>query len=83
MREGAEDFTKLTPARNNSPRGIWSDGDVMYVVDAADARIYSYNMPDAADARLASLTLTTSISASSRPAVRSTRASSAVARARP
>ena len=29
----------------------------MYVVDAADARIYSYNMPNAADARLASLTL--------------------------
>ena len=58
VREGDEDFTKLTRARNSSPRGIWSDGDVMYVVDANDDKIYSYNMPDAADARLASLTLT-------------------------
>ena len=52
-----EEFTRLNRAGNNSPRGIWSDHNVMYVVDAADARIYSYNMRDAADARLASLTL--------------------------
>ena len=44
-------------ASNNSPRGIWSDGDVMYVADESDARIYTYNMPDAIDARLGSLTL--------------------------
>ena len=48
---------ELTKASNNSPRGIWSDGDVMYVADESDARVYSYNMPDAIDARLASLTL--------------------------
>ena len=29
----------------------------MYVADASDSRVYSYNMPDAIDARLASLTL--------------------------
>ena len=52
-----EEFTKLGRASNNSPRGIWSDGDVMYVADGSDARVYSYNMPDALDARLASLTL--------------------------
>ena len=52
-----EDFTELSSAGNNSPRGIWSDGAVMYVADAGDARVYSYNMPDAIDARLASLTL--------------------------
>ena len=52
-----EEFTKLSRASNNSPRGIWSDGDVMYVVDASDGKVYSYNMPDAIDARLASLTL--------------------------
>ena len=52
-----EEFTKLGRASNNSPRGIWSDGDVMYVADESDARVYSYNMPDALDARLASLTL--------------------------
>ena len=52
-----EEFSKLSRAGNNSPRGIWSDGDVMYVADESDDRVYSYNMPDAADARLASLTL--------------------------
>ena len=52
-----EEFDKLSRASNNSPRGIWSDGDVMYVVDASDGKVYSYNMPDAIDARLASLTL--------------------------
>ena len=48
---------ELSQASNNSPRGIWSDDDVMYVVDASDGKVYSYNMPDAIDARLASLTL--------------------------
>ena len=52
-----EEFKKLPRASNNSPRGLWSDGDVMYVADANDGRVYSYNMPDAIDARLASLTL--------------------------
>ena len=49
--------TVLSRASNNSPRGLWSDGDVMYVADESDDRVYSYNMPDAIDARLASLTL--------------------------
>jgi len=54
-----EDFGELSlsQASNNSPRGIWSDGGVMYVADGSDGHIYSYNMPDATDARLASLTL--------------------------
>ena len=52
-----EEFTELSKASNNSPRGIWSDGDVMYVADESDDRVYSYNMPAAAAARLASLTL--------------------------
>ena len=52
-----EEFSMLSRASNNSPRGIWSGGDVMYVADESDDRVYSYNMPDAADARLASLTL--------------------------
>ncbi len=52
-----EEFTNLSRASNNSPRGLWSVGDVMYVADASDDRVYSYNMPDAIDARLASLTL--------------------------
>ena len=52
-----EEFGELSDASNNSPRGIWSDGDVMYVADESDGKVYSYNMPDAIDARLASLTL--------------------------
>ena len=47
----------LSRAGNNSPRGLWSDGDVMYVADESDARVYTYNMPDAIDARLSSLSL--------------------------
>ena len=49
--------TILSRASNNSPRGLWSDGDVMYVADQSDDKVYSYNMPDAIDARLASLTM--------------------------
>ena len=52
-----EEFADLSKAGNNSPRGVWSDGAVMYVADASDGRIYSYNVPDAIDARLASLAL--------------------------
>ena len=52
-----EEFTDLSKASNNSPRGIWSDGDAMYVADESDGKVYSYNMPNAIDARLASLTL--------------------------
>ncbi len=52
-----EEFTTLSRASNNSPRGIWSDGDVMYVADENDGKVYTYNMPDAIDARLASLSL--------------------------
>ncbi len=52
-----EEFKKLSGASNNSPRGLWSDGDVMYVADQSDGKVYTYNMPDAIDARLASLTL--------------------------
>ena len=52
-----EDFTHLSGSSNNSPRGIWSDGDSMYVADARDTRVYSYNTPDTIDARLASLGL--------------------------
>ncbi len=52
-----EDFAELSNASNNSPGGIWSDGEVMYVADESDGKVYTYNMPDTIDARLASLTL--------------------------
>jgi len=53
----SEDFEEPGRVGNNSPRGIWSDGAVMYVADENDNKVYSYNMPDAIDARLASLEL--------------------------
>ena len=56
-RVGDEDFTELSGASNNSPRGIWANGDVMYVANDSDGKVYSFNMPDAIDARLVSLTL--------------------------
>ena len=52
-----EDFTELSKASNNSPRGIWSDGAFMYVADEGDGKVYTYNMPDANDARLVSLAI--------------------------
>ena len=53
-----EEFNLLPTVGNNSPAGLWSDGETMYVADSDDSRIYAYNMPDAIDARLASLSLT-------------------------
>ncbi len=50
-------FRSLLKAGNGDARGIWSDGDVMYVVDEQDDKVYSYNIPDAIDARLAALSL--------------------------
>ena len=42
---------------NRSPRGIWSDGDIMYVVDDQDDKVYTYNIPDAIIVLLSSRTL--------------------------
>ena len=50
-------FRSLLKAGNGSPRGIWSDGDIIYVVDEQDDKVYSYNMPDAIIAGLATLGL--------------------------
>ncbi len=50
-------FRALRKAGNGNARGIWSDGDVMYVADEQDDKVYSYNIPDATIAQLASLSL--------------------------
>ena len=50
-------FRSLLKAGNGDPRGIWSDGDVVWVVDEQDDKVCSYNIPDAIVARLSSLTL--------------------------
>ena len=59
VRQEDEEFTfrSLLKAGNGDARGIWSDGDVIYVVDEQDDKVYTYNLPDAIDARLASLSL--------------------------
>ena len=50
-------FRSLLKAGNGDARGIWSDGDVIFVADERDDHVYTYNLPDAIDARLVSLTL--------------------------
>ena len=50
-------FRSLLRAGNGNPRGIWSDGDIMYVVDEQDDKVYTYNLPDAIIALLSTLTL--------------------------
>ena len=46
---------------NTDPRGLWSDGDTMYVVDSADDKIYDYALPAqpaSDDATLSALAVT-------------------------
>ncbi len=50
-------FRVLIKAGNGDARGIWPNGDVLYVVDAEDDRVNTYNIPDAIQAALASLSL--------------------------
>ncbi len=59
VRHEDEEFTfrSLLKAGNGAARGIWSDGDVIYVADEQDDHVYTYNLPDAIDARLATLSL--------------------------
>ena len=40
----SQDFGNLSSVGNNDPRGIWSSGGVMYVVDSGDYRVYAYNL---------------------------------------
>ena len=41
-RDPDEDFDTLDDAGNDNPRGIWSDGTTMWVVDDGDGKIYAY-----------------------------------------
>ncbi|MCY4639275.1 MAG: hypothetical protein OXC94_02915 [Chloroflexi bacterium] len=56
-RARGEEFDGLAEAGNGSPRGIWSDGALLYVADVLDRGVYTYDMPASLDARLSSLTL--------------------------
>ena len=46
QRNSSSDFDSptLTAAGNTNPRGIWSDGTTMWVVDNSDDKIYAYNL---------------------------------------
>ncbi len=50
-------FRVLLKAGAGEARGIWSDGDTLWLADAEDAEVYSFNLPDAIQAQLASLAL--------------------------
>ena len=38
-----EDFNTLADAGNHAPRGMWSDGETLWVVDFDDDKIYGYD----------------------------------------
>ena len=43
-RNPAADFNTLAGASNRAPRGIWSDGETMWVSDSLEGKIYAYDM---------------------------------------
>ena len=43
-RLNSEDFNTLAGAGNDDPRGIWSDGETMWVYDSTDHKLYAYDM---------------------------------------
>ena len=43
-RRPTRDFDVLAAVGNRSPKGLWSDGETMWVTDPDDDRVYSYNM---------------------------------------
>ena len=44
--DSSQDFNTLAPdpPDNRNPRGIWSDGTTMFVVDLEDEKVYSYDL---------------------------------------
>ena len=44
-RDSSRDFDTLH-ANNTNPRGIWSDGETMFVVDCTGGKVYAYRMKD-------------------------------------
>ena len=47
-RDVAKDFNGLSPAGNNQPRGLWSGGETMWVVDSSYDKLYAYHLSDTA-----------------------------------
>ena len=48
VRDSGKDITLSTD--NGNPKGIWSNGTVMWVSDETDGKIYAYRMPPASGA---------------------------------
>ena len=44
--KATDDFDTLVAAGNNLPRGVWSDGATMWVLDWDDDKIYAYTVSD-------------------------------------
>ncbi len=47
-RDVAKEFNMLSPAGNNQPRGLWSGGETMWVVDSSYDKLYAYHLSDTA-----------------------------------
>ena len=45
-RDTSLDFDTLNAPGNQDPRGLWSDGTTMYVLDREDDKVYAYKMSD-------------------------------------
>ena len=50
-RDVAKEFNMLSPAGNNHPRGLWSGGETMWVVDSSYDKLYAYHLSDTAGLR--------------------------------
>ena len=50
-RDVAKDFNSLSPAGNNQPRGLWSGGETMWVVDSSYDKLYAYHLSDTTSLR--------------------------------
>ena len=44
--QAGADLDGLIAADNDDPRGIWSDGTIIWVADASDDKLYAYNLSD-------------------------------------
>ena len=42
-RDSEKDYNTLNEADNDRPRGIWSDGETMWVADQTDNKLYAYH----------------------------------------
>ena len=51
LREVVKDFQSPPITGNHYPRGLWSDGETMWVVDSNDDKIYAYHLSDTAGLR--------------------------------